>query len=274
MDRSVNGGRQFGPYGQELFEDHAGQLAGGGALVRRLGDRRNPRVGWADLSARIGRNDKPGVLFSAVVTGALSERELRRGIEDTWTTCEWPGRSASRGVRAAFRARWRRRGALLARDRTARPGTATGHGAPVPSGGRRASDGAVVDGEFRACALVRDPPGWDRRSRPSDLRDYGSAGGRACDVSRHPPRTRVRHRHRTHRPHHARHRRGASPGFPFEASAGADRVEENVRRHPTTRERAGADAGIPQTLHEIHNGLTFTRKHFDVAGPVWLVLRE
>lgn len=98
MDRSVNDGRQFGPYGQELFEDHAGQLPGGGALVRRLGDRHSPRVVWVDLSARIGRNDKPGVLFSAVVTGALSERELRRGLEDTWTTCEWPGRAADHEV--------------------------------------------------------------------------------------------------------------------------------------------------------------------------------
>ncbi|MBU1250542.1 MAG: hypothetical protein KJ659_01745 [Actinobacteria bacterium] len=63
-----------------------------------FGNRQTLRVGWADLSARIGRNDKPGVLFSAVVTGALSERELRRALEDTWTTCEWPGRAADHEV--------------------------------------------------------------------------------------------------------------------------------------------------------------------------------
>ena len=98
MDRSLNDGRQFGPYGQELFEDHLSQLLEGGDLVRRLGNAHAPRVGWAALSARIGRNDKPGVLFSAVVTGALSDRELRKGLEDTWTTCEWPGRAADHEV--------------------------------------------------------------------------------------------------------------------------------------------------------------------------------
>ncbi|MDN5754991.1 MULTISPECIES: hypothetical protein [Micrococcaceae] len=98
MDRSLNDGRHFGPYGQELFEDHVSQLLEGGGLMRRLGNAHAPRVGWADLSARIGRNDKPGVLFAAVITGALSDRELRRGLEDTWTTCEWPGRAADHEV--------------------------------------------------------------------------------------------------------------------------------------------------------------------------------
>ncbi|QIM16031.1 hypothetical protein G7067_05740 [Leucobacter insecticola] len=46
------------------------------------------------MSARIGRNEKPELLFSAVVAGALSDRELRKGLEDAWTTCEWPGRMA------------------------------------------------------------------------------------------------------------------------------------------------------------------------------------
>lgn len=98
MDRSLNGGREFGPYGQELFEDHAAQLLEGGGFMRRLGSAHAPRVGWVDLSARIGRNDKPGVLFSAVITGVLSDRELRKGLEDTWTTCEWPGRAADHEV--------------------------------------------------------------------------------------------------------------------------------------------------------------------------------
>lgn len=98
MDRSLSDGREFGPYGQELFEDHAAQLWEGRRRMGRLGSTQGPRVGWADLSARIGRNDKPGVLFSAVVTGILSERELRKGLEDTWTTCEWPGRAADHEV--------------------------------------------------------------------------------------------------------------------------------------------------------------------------------
>ncbi len=98
MDRSLNDGREFGPYGQELFEDHAAQLLEGGGLVRRSANLHSPGVGWEALSARIGRNDKPGVLFSAVVTGALSDRELRKGLEDTWTTCEWPGRAADHEV--------------------------------------------------------------------------------------------------------------------------------------------------------------------------------
>ena len=32
MDRSLNDGRQFGPYAQELFEDHLGQMLEGGRL--------------------------------------------------------------------------------------------------------------------------------------------------------------------------------------------------------------------------------------------------
>ena len=44
---------------------------------------------------------------------------------------------------------------------------------------------------------------------------------------------------------------------PFEASAGADLVEQDVRGHAAAQEDAGADAGVPQTLHEIHDGLTF-----------------
>jgi hypothetical protein len=98
VDRELNDGRQFGPYEQELFEEHIDQVIEGGSLVDRLSSSHSPRVGWADLSARIGRNDKPGVLFTAVVTGALSERELRTGLEDTWTTCEWPGLAADHEV--------------------------------------------------------------------------------------------------------------------------------------------------------------------------------
>ena len=98
MDRSLNDGREFGPSARELLEDHASRIVEVGNAARRLSSQHRVGVGWSELSARIGRNDKPGVLFSAVVTGALSDRELRRGLEDTWTTCEWPGRAADHEV--------------------------------------------------------------------------------------------------------------------------------------------------------------------------------
>lgn len=53
---------------------------------------------WAELSSRIARADKPRVLVAAVSAGALSDVEFRVGLEDAWTTCEWPGRAAERGV--------------------------------------------------------------------------------------------------------------------------------------------------------------------------------
>jgi len=50
---------------------------------------------WADITARVGRNDKPALLFTSVMTGALADvQEIRTALEDTWTTCEWPGRAA------------------------------------------------------------------------------------------------------------------------------------------------------------------------------------
>src|SRR5699024_7912132 len=98
MERSVGDGREFGLSGRELFEDHASRMLEGSGFVDRLGSPHRPRVAWADLSARIGRNDKPGVLFSAVVSGVLTEAELRKGLEDTWTTCEWPGLAAEHDV--------------------------------------------------------------------------------------------------------------------------------------------------------------------------------
>ncbi|MFD1861028.1 hypothetical protein ACFSB0_13970 [Aeromicrobium camelliae] len=49
-------------------------------------------VRWSEISARSGRNEKPGLLVGAVGTGLLSDPgELRVALEDTWTTCEWPG---------------------------------------------------------------------------------------------------------------------------------------------------------------------------------------
>lgn len=94
MDRSLDGGREFGPYAHELFEDHASEVFDVAGLARRLGSQHRVGVSWGDLSSRIGRNVKPGVLFAAVVSGVLSERELRKGLEDAWTSCEWPGLAA------------------------------------------------------------------------------------------------------------------------------------------------------------------------------------
>ena len=54
-----------------------------------------PSLRWTDISARVGRNDKPALLVNAVGTGMLADRrEMRIALEDTWTTCEWPGRAA------------------------------------------------------------------------------------------------------------------------------------------------------------------------------------
>lgn len=99
MDRSLNNGREFGPPAHELFEDHASRLLEVGKVAHRLNSQHRVGAGWSELSARIGRNDKPGILLSAVVSGVMSEREIRRGLEDTWTTCEWPGRAADHEVR-------------------------------------------------------------------------------------------------------------------------------------------------------------------------------
>lgn len=54
MDRSLNDGRQFGPYAQELFEDHLGQMLEGGRLVDRLGSLHTPRVGWGGVICQRG----------------------------------------------------------------------------------------------------------------------------------------------------------------------------------------------------------------------------
>lgn len=80
-------------------------------FAREPGSRERPRSGmpgrdlpeglesraWAELSARIGRADKPALLVHAIGTGVLSEPgELRNALEDTWTGTEWPGLAAAR----------------------------------------------------------------------------------------------------------------------------------------------------------------------------------
>ncbi|MGN7860923.1 hypothetical protein ACTJI8_10105 [Microbacterium sp. 22303] len=58
---------------------------------------------WRDLAARAGRNEKPALLVTAVGGGLLEDpRELRTALEDTWTTCEWPGLAASRELWTAL----------------------------------------------------------------------------------------------------------------------------------------------------------------------------
>ncbi len=54
---------------------------------------------WADISTRVGRNDLPALLVNTVAMGLLSDPvELRIGLENTWTTCEWPGLAADRDL--------------------------------------------------------------------------------------------------------------------------------------------------------------------------------
>lgn len=59
---------------------------------------------WEDLSARAGRNDKPAILLRAIAMDVLTDpHQIRIGLEDAWTTCEWPGRAADYDVwRYAF----------------------------------------------------------------------------------------------------------------------------------------------------------------------------
>lgn len=66
-----------------------------------MGDRDESMMSasWAKLSARLGRNEKPGLLVAAVGSGLLTDpTELRIALEDTWTGCEWPGRAATRDL--------------------------------------------------------------------------------------------------------------------------------------------------------------------------------
>lgn len=58
-----------------------------------------PSLKWADLSARAARNDLPAILLTSMAMGALSDpQEIRVGLEQAWTTCEWPGRAADYDV--------------------------------------------------------------------------------------------------------------------------------------------------------------------------------
>lgn len=52
---------------------------------------------WDSLSARKGRNDLPVALAMAVlVDGVLKDvEEIRTGVEDAWTSAEWPVRLLS-----------------------------------------------------------------------------------------------------------------------------------------------------------------------------------
>lgn len=48
---------------------------------------------WANLSARLGRNDLPPILVNAVYENRLTDqREIARGVCSAWVAAEWPTR--------------------------------------------------------------------------------------------------------------------------------------------------------------------------------------
>lgn len=58
-----------------------------------------PIMSWEDLSARAARNEKPAILLTAIAMDVLTDpQQIRIGLEDAWTTCEWPGRAANYDV--------------------------------------------------------------------------------------------------------------------------------------------------------------------------------
>jgi hypothetical protein len=46
---------------------------------------------WAEVSARLGRNDLPRALVSALISHSISGTELAMGVADSWISPEWPG---------------------------------------------------------------------------------------------------------------------------------------------------------------------------------------
>ncbi|WIE81309.1 hypothetical protein [Curtobacterium sp. MCSS17_016] len=51
---------------------------------------------WADVAARLGRNDYPVALANAVGTQQLTDTaEIAAGLEAAWTMAEWPARTLS-----------------------------------------------------------------------------------------------------------------------------------------------------------------------------------
>ena len=153
----------------------------------------SPSVRWSELSARSGRNEKPGLLVGAVGSGLLSDPgELRLALEDTWTTCEWPGRVAEYDLWLTLFDMAVEEGTFL--DETElRPGAALPESLQLyrtAAPGLRA--GSVVDNEFRAGALVRDAPGMGGGHDAPDLRDGCPTRQRAGQFPHHPRRARVR----------------------------------------------------------------------------------
>lgn len=90
-----------GPHDQRdrgMYEVPPHNLATG-SPVRRQVPGQVPPMRWEDLSARAGRNDKPAILLTAISMAALTDpQQIRIGLEDAWTTCEWPGRAADYDV--------------------------------------------------------------------------------------------------------------------------------------------------------------------------------
>lgn len=81
-----------------MYEIHPHDLARGALIRGRVADQAPP-MRWEDLSARAGRNDKPALLLTAIAMDRLTDpQQIRFGLEDAWTTCEWPGRAADYDV--------------------------------------------------------------------------------------------------------------------------------------------------------------------------------
>ena len=81
----------WGSFGRDVPRDRP---LGAAMSASELSDS-TPSLRWVEISAGAGRNDKPALLVNAIGTEVLSDaREVRIALEDTWTTCEWPGRVA------------------------------------------------------------------------------------------------------------------------------------------------------------------------------------
>lgn len=96
MDRSLPGSPDHG-HG-EMYELQPHDLARG--VPMRDSPRGGvPLVRWENLAARAARNDKPAILLQAMSMAVLTDpQQIRIGLEDAWTTCEWPGRAADYDV--------------------------------------------------------------------------------------------------------------------------------------------------------------------------------
>jgi hypothetical protein len=47
---------------------------------------------WAEISARAGRNDMPGLMVQGFMNDKLRGKELAKALANSWTMAEWPSR--------------------------------------------------------------------------------------------------------------------------------------------------------------------------------------